>query len=410
MDAVLAVDGLSKKFCRSLRRSLAYAGSDMLRDLLAVPHPDATLRKDEFWAVRDLSFSLHAGECLSLIGPNGSGKSSVLKMLNGVLVPDGGRIRARGRIGALIELGAGFHPMLTGRENIRLSSSVLGMSRREIDSRLDEIAEFSELGAFLDMPVRHYSSGMYVRLGFAVSSRLRPEILLIDEVLAVGDVSFRAKCLAHIRTLMEEGVGVILVSHNFIDVLRLADRGIVLFPGRQVFEGPAEEAINAYQKELRSAEAGGRPAEAGPETRIESVVVQDTGGRERREFDTGEDLCVEITVRSRRAIEAARLIVAVEAPVQGIVTSVSSAHQLSGIRLGPGLTSAVLRLRSLPLLQGHYGIRVNLYGAGPGDFLDRRDNAGEFRVVSPPVDRDGFGVSGLIAVNHDWRIGGTRPS
>ncbi len=192
-DVLVRVEGVSKKFCRDLKRSLWYGLKDTAADLLG-RNGASSLRLDEFWAVDGVSFELRRGDCLGLIGRNGAGKTTLLKMLNGLMKPDKGRIEIRGRVGALISLGAGFNPILTGRENIYVNGSVLGLPTREIDAKLDEIVDFAEIGEFIDSPVQSYSAGMQVRLGFAVATALRPDVLLLDEVLAVGDAAFRAKC------------------------------------------------------------------------------------------------------------------------------------------------------------------------------------------------------------------------
>lgn len=209
---------------------MLYGIEDISRDLLHLPNTSDKLRKDEFWAVDDVSFEVKRGECLGIIGRNGAGKSTLLKMLNGIILPDKGKITIKGKVGALIEVGAGFHPMLTGRENIYVNGAILGMSKREIDKKFDEIVDFAELEEFIDMPVKHYSSGMYVRLGFAIAVQLKPEILIVDEVLAVGDASFRAKCLNQIRQFINNNC-IILVSHNMHDINRVANKTILLQKG-----------------------------------------------------------------------------------------------------------------------------------------------------------------------------------
>ena len=195
-NPLVRVEGVSKIFCRSLKRSLHYGLIDSLSDILPVgkrkyhENGEPILRKEEFWAVKDVSFELRRGECLGLIGRNGAGKTTLLKMLNGLIKPDKGRIEMRGRMGALIALGAGFNPILTGRENIYVNGSISGLSKKEIEDKIEEIIDFSEIREFIDTPVQSYSSGMPVRLGFAIATALNPDILLLDEVLAVGDTHF----------------------------------------------------------------------------------------------------------------------------------------------------------------------------------------------------------------------------
>lgn len=213
-EVLVRVENVSKKFCRDLKRSLWYGVRDMAAELVGPDTKDGGLRPDEFWAIDTVSFELRRGECLGLIGRNGAGKTTLLKLLNGLIKPDTGRIEMRGRIGALIALGAGFNPILTGRENIYVNGSVLGLSKREIDAKLNDIIDFSEIGAFIDSPVRSYSSGMHVRLGFSVAAVLiQPDILFLDEVLAVGDIGFTIKCLNTVRALTQRSA-VVFVSHN----------------------------------------------------------------------------------------------------------------------------------------------------------------------------------------------------
>ncbi len=244
-DVLVKVDGVSKKFCRSLKRSLWYGVKDVGSELFGREGGHGELRKNEFWAVDDVSFELRRGECLGLIGPNGAGKSTLLKMLNGLMKPDIGTIRMRGRTGALIELGAGFNPILTARENIYVNGSVLGFTKQEIDRTFNEIVDFAEIGDFLDTPVQNFSSGMKVRLGFAIAAQMEPDVLLIDEVLAVGDAAFRSKCINSISKITNHS-SVILVSHSMPAVARVCNRSICLKDGVNAFEGQTPQAILKY--------------------------------------------------------------------------------------------------------------------------------------------------------------------
>jgi lipopolysaccharide transport system ATP-binding protein len=242
-EVLVRVEGVSKRFCRSLKKSLWYGVQDIASELVGREY-NHELRLDEFWSVKDVSFELRRGECLGLIGPNGAGKSTLLKMLNGLIKPDKGRIEMNGRVGALIELGAGFNPILTGRENIYNNAAVLGLTKAETDEKLESIIEFAEIDEFLDMPVQNYSSGMKVRLGFAVAAHLKPDILIIDEVLAVGDVGFRNKCYSVIDSMISNAA-VILVSHNMEAITRIANRSLVLRRGEIIFDGqPVEASLN----------------------------------------------------------------------------------------------------------------------------------------------------------------------
>ncbi|MGB5596135.1 MAG: ABC transporter ATP-binding protein [Crocosphaera sp.] len=234
-EILVKVENVSKKFCRDLKKSLWYGVQDIMSEVSGRKY-EHQLRKGEFWSVNDVSFEIRRGECLGLIGPNGAGKSTLLKMLNGLIKPDKGRIELRGRMGALIELSAGFNPILTGRENIYARGAVLGFRKAEIDKKLDAIIDFSELEDFIDSPVINYSSGMKVKLGFAVAAQMEPDVLFLDEVLAVGDVGFRAKCLNAIFK-MNKKAAVVLVSHNMPQISRVCSDIIVMNHGNCVFQG-----------------------------------------------------------------------------------------------------------------------------------------------------------------------------
>lgn len=246
-DILVKVEGLSKKFCKDFKTGLWYGVKDLTSNLFgktAAKH----LRPKEFWALQDINFELRRGECLGLIGHNGAGKSTLLKILNGLIMPDSGRVIIKGRVGALIELGAGFNPVLSGRENIYNNGAVLGFTRREINSKLQAIIDFAELEEFIDMPVQHYSSGMRVRLGFAVAAQMEPDVLIIDEVLAVGDVGFRAKCYERISELQRHCV-VILVSHSMPQVSKICSSGLLLNSGKETYNGEIGKAIENYYEQ-----------------------------------------------------------------------------------------------------------------------------------------------------------------
>jgi lipopolysaccharide transport system ATP-binding protein len=290
-EVLVKVEGVSKKFCRSLKRSLWYGICDIASELnplrgnelqaergselrvdgcklevpylqqptfnsgeagrlqpaTANPQLSPPLRPGEFWAVNDVSFELRRGECLGLIGHNGAGKTTLLKMLNGLIKPDRGRIEMNGRVGALIALGAGFNPILTGRENIYINGAVLGLSKKEINEKIDEIIDFAEIGEFIDMPVQNYSSGMTVRLGFAVATALNPDVLILDEVLAVGDARFRHKCYHRINKLMKNSA-VIFVSHSMDYVAAICRSVALMQHGKMSFYRDPVKGIDAYNK------------------------------------------------------------------------------------------------------------------------------------------------------------------
>jgi lipopolysaccharide transport system ATP-binding protein len=275
-EILIDAENLGKKFCRSLKRSLWYGIQDIAKDLspfnstsqLATQNPQPTtsnsqpttnnspaLRAEEFWALQNVSFQLRRGECLGLIGHNGAGKSTLLKILNGLIRPDTGRLVTRGRIGALIELSAGFNPVLTGRENVYNRGALLGFSREEIARKFEAIVDFAELGDFIDMPVQHYSSGMQVRLGFAVSSQMEPDVLILDEVLAVGDIAFRFKCINAMAEMLRNSA-VIFVSHSLPQIYRISSQVMVLDHGKVVFHGRNVAAgIEHYHSLQKATEA-----------------------------------------------------------------------------------------------------------------------------------------------------------
>lgn len=246
-DVVLKVEGLSKKFCMSLKRSMLYGTYDVARDMLSVPQKDVKLRTSEFWALQDINFELKRGETLGLIGQNGCGKTTLLRLINGIFPPDKGKITINGRIGALIAVGAGFHPHMTGRENVYLNGAILGMTKAEIKSKFDEIVDFSGVERYIDTPVKRYSSGMYVRLAFAVAAHLEPEILVVDEVLAVGDSEFQKKALGKMQEVSKgQGRTVLFVSHNMAAMQNLCENCILLLNGTINFHGESSRVIDKY--------------------------------------------------------------------------------------------------------------------------------------------------------------------
>jgi len=252
-EILVRAEGVSKKFCRSLKRSLWYGLQDVSSEIFGRQEAHAELRENEFWAVDDVSFELRRGECLGLIGPNGAGKSTLLKMLNGLIKPDLGRVTIRGRVGALIELGAGFNPILTARENIYVNGSVLGFSKKEIDRKFDAIVDFSELEEFIDTPVQNFSSGMHVRLGFAVAVQMEPDVFLIDEVLAVGDTAFQMKCL-NLMSRISRQAAIVFVSHSMPMISRMSSHLLALVNGdRSFFGGNVPDGISHYLKNIQFA-------------------------------------------------------------------------------------------------------------------------------------------------------------
>lgn len=261
-DILIKCESVSKKFCKDFKRSLWYGIKDVSLTFSKKGNHNDALRKDEFWAVKDISFELRRGECLGLIGHNGAGKSTLLKVLNNLLTPDIGQVTMRGRVGALIELGAGFSPVLTGRENIYNNGAILGFTKAEINAKIETIIDFAEIREFIDMPVQNYSSGMKVRLGFAIAAQMEPDILIIDEVLAVGDLGFVLKCFKTIDTIMPN-TAIVFVSHSMPMISRICSSIILMDKGQTLYQGTnISKAVELYYNKFDN---------------TESTVVFDTG-------------------------------------------------------------------------------------------------------------------------------------
>jgi lipopolysaccharide transport system ATP-binding protein len=261
MAPIIEIRGISKQYrlgeASAMYGSFREALVHFLRKPWARPSADSAgcAAQNSFWALRDVSFDVHTGETIGIIGSNGAGKSTLLKILSRIVDPTEGCVKVRGKLASLLEVGTGFHPELTGRENIYLNGSILGMRKDEIDAKFEDIASFSGIETFLDTPVKRYSSGMYVRLAFAIAAHMDPEILIVDEVLAVGDVAFQRKCLGKMAEARSRARTVIFVSHNLAAVESLCDRGVVLHQGAVVFDGPAKKATEYYLNNLAGAGA-----------------------------------------------------------------------------------------------------------------------------------------------------------
>jgi homopolymeric O-antigen transport system ATP-binding protein len=404
-DVLIRVEGISKKFCRNLKRSLWYGLQDTVSDVLGRDSQARELRREEFWAVDDVTFEVHRGECLGLIGRNGAGKTTILKMLNGLIKPDRGRIEIRGRVGALIALGAGFSPILTGRENIYVNGSVLGLSRKEINHRLDAIVDFAEIGDFLDAPVQSYSSGMQVRLGFAVATAMEPDILLVDEVLAVGDFRFRWKCFQRIKTLIERQVCVILVSHNSQDLFRTCSTGLVMEQGRNSFFGAIDEAVLTYESTPGNSAHAANVQDIRPEfsiqlTRIDFVV----DGVTAITMKSGQMLAIDINMNSQIEIDQARIVLELYHSEFGALFSISSYADNGWIEIPKGESIVRVNLDRLPLQFGSYYVELSIRGPSLDDIYGHGKGQRSLTVTEPAPDYEGFGVKGVILPNCSWQV------
>jgi len=290
-DIAIRFEGAGKKFCKSLTKSMYYGGMDVLNSTIGIMPVSASLRPDEFWALEGIDFEIKRGESFGIIGPNGSGKTTLLKMLNGIFMPDKGSITIQGRVGALIQVGAGFHPMLSGRENIYINGAILGLTKKEIDQNFDSIVDFADIGDFLDSPVKYYSSGMYVRLGFAIAIHCRPDILLIDEVLAVGDIKFHYKCLKFItNSILKNGCTVVFVSHDRYAIESICQKAVYLKKGKMLKLGNTLDVIGQYLDDVKNEE---KPLNKKSGNNFDSegitkVLFLDKEGRAQRQFKSGD--------------------------------------------------------------------------------------------------------------------------
>lgn len=296
-EPVIRVENVGKRF------RLRSPGARTLKSaVLEGLRPAA--RKREFWALRGVSFTVARGETLGIIGANGAGKSTLLAVLAGTKMPTEGRLQTNGSISALLELGSGFHPDLTGRENVCLNGVIMGLSRRQMEARMDAIIAFAGLEAFIDQPVKHYSSGMYVRLGFAVAVEVDPDVLLIDEVLAVGDADFQRKCLARMETFREQGKTMLIISHDLATIQSVSDRILFLEAGRVVGVGAPDRMVDRYQSRMLRQTAGTLEREWGTgEVRIVDVVFRNANGGTSERFAWGESVDIAITYEAGHPVE-----------------------------------------------------------------------------------------------------------
>ncbi|WP_082050882.1 ABC transporter ATP-binding protein [Neotamlana sedimentorum] len=388
-EVLVKVEGLSKKFCKDLKTSLWYGVKDLISGVKGNKN-ERTLRPKEFWAVKDVNFELRRGECLGLIGHNGAGKSTLLKILNGLINPDAGQVTIRGRVGALIELGAGFNPILSGRENIYNNGAVLGFTRNEIDNKLEDIIDFAEIREFIDMPVQNYSSGMKVRLGFAIAAQMEPDVLIIDEVLAVGDLAFRMKCYNHLMNVISKNVAIILVSHSVVDIMRLCNSVMVMESGKPIYLGSNEKGVSLYNN-LAKKENLYNPNF--------NVFIREN--EIENDFNTEDDITFDIKIFSNFKIESAKLIFHLEFSSIRLA-SISSNYNQFELNLEQGENNFEFTLEKTPLLVGGYMGKFDLYGKTLKDYYGT-SNTTTFNIIGPKVNYEGLGRSQIIALNHNWK-------
>jgi len=383
-DTLIKVDGVSKKFCRSLKKSLWYGLQDLGNELRGRRHGgNGQLRTGEFWAVKDVSFELRRGECLGLIGQNGAGKTTLLRMLNGLIKPDQGRIEIRGKVGALIALGAGFNPILTGRENIYTNASVLGLGKRQVDAKLDEIIDYSEIGDFIDTPVQNYSSGMSVRLGFSVAAVLiEPDVLLLDEVLAVGDIGFIIKCLNTMRRLTANSA-VVFVSHSMQFISAFCTRVMVMNHGVSLLDTPNPgEGIDRYYalvKYQRQTSGTGEAQILGLDLLVADEML--TGEEPIIPQGSSATVALRMHVDGPRACAHAFLTIHDEAMAPLVCTPIQDADSRM-LCLSSGEHLLEIPLGVVELNAGKYNFVVAIVDANTSVVLTRVEGLRPFRVFS----------------------------
>jgi ABC-type polysaccharide/polyol phosphate transport system ATPase subunit len=358
-------------------RNAARKTTDMLRGRQIVQGDSV----EEFWALRDVSFEVQQGEVLGIIGRNGAGKSTLLKLLSRITEPTAGRITLRGRVASLLEVGTGFHPELTGRENIYLNGAILGMTRAEIRRKFDEIVAFSEVERFLDTPVKRYSSGMYVRLAFAVAAHLEPEILIVDEVLAVGDTEFQKKCLGKIDDVSRrEGRTVLFVSHNLAAVAQLASRAVLLEKGGVVFDGPVSAAVSAYLSgRPKNSVYVGRHEEARelPHVARAEVITSDPNGV----HQFGEPLDIKVWIRHIHPVAQCHLGIEMVSQSQATATTVYAYPPDSIFGRKPGTTLIRFHIPALRCNVGIFSLRIWLNETPTGKIYEIVDGVCGFEIV-----------------------------
>lgn len=400
VEVVASARGVSKKFCKYLRRSMAYGIADLSRNLLGVKPDSTRLRKGEFWALDDMSFDLKRGEAVGLIGVNGSGKTTLLRLLAGILPPDRGEIMIKGRVGALIALGAGFHPHMTGRENIHLNGAILGMSRAEIESRYHKIVDFAGIGDFLDAPVSTYSSGMRVRLGFAVATAIQPQTVLVDEVLAVGDLRFRTKCLNRLNQMRSSGTSFILVSHNMTNIVQFTERAIWLDNGRLRMDGESLEVASAYTNSgdgrVNLGSLYGEYLVDHPDFKAAAVSLRSDSGEEVSELAFGEWATITFSFRTGRELLSPNVSFPIYHETGSLITTIASVGRGVSLPRRRGAYSGRVRFGPVNFNPGSYVMVANLHD-GPEHLS--RSVAAHFRVTSHAKV-----AWGVVDFDQDWKF------
>jgi len=353
-DVVVSVKNVAKKFCKHLKRSMAYGIVDLSKNLAGIKPETTQLRKEEFWSLNEIDFDLRRGEIVGLIGRNGSGKTTLLRLLAGIFPPDKGEIKIFGRVGALISVGAGFHPHMTGRENIYLNAAILQMTRKETEDQFDKIVDFADIGDFLDAPVSTYSSGMRIRLGFAIATAIQPDVLLLDEILAVGDARFRNKCYNRMGKIGKDSV-IIFVSHNLNQIAQICNRCIYLENGKVAYIGDVAKAIHHYEENDHTND------DISDSFRKVSLPIIDVDFKwSSLSIDYGEYLDLYCTIETLTEIPQAIVRIPIY-NLQGLVAAEWNSQRLNQFfHLQKGKNFLKIRLGPLYLKNGHYKLSFAL--------------------------------------------------
>jgi homopolymeric O-antigen transport system ATP-binding protein len=369
--------------------------------------------RQSVWALRDIDLNVAEGESVGLIGHNGAGKTTLLRLLAGITRPTLGQVKTHGRLASLINLGAGFHPELTGRENIYLNGVILGLSRREVRTRFEQIVEFADLGAYIDTPLKRYSSGMYARLGFAVAAHVDPDVLLVDEVLSVGDVAFQDRSIRKMLSFRDSGRAILFVSHNLSAVEMMCQRTVWLEHGRVRAAGPTADVVRAYLDAVDQgllAEGGTGQIDGDPAAvsalEVAEVTLRDANGRVTTDFEHGDSLDVQVHCRARRDARDVQLTLTIRGDYGPLFSASSDVYPL----WRAGKHEVDCRFEKLPLLPGLYRIEVTLAHAAVAQWSLPHEVAA-FRVITDLAEYGSDSVvgatksrGGFLAVPYDWRI------
>ncbi len=400
-ETVVKVENVSKKFCRNLKRSMFYGAIDVARSMMGVESRTDELRKGEFWSVDNVSFELKRGETLGIIGVNGSGKTTLLRLLNGIYQPDKGSIEINGRIGALIAVGAGFHPLLTGRENIYLNGSILGMSKNEINKKFDAIVDFAEIGDAIDSPVKYYSSGMYVRLGFAIAINIEPDILLIDEILAVGDRNFQLKCYQKLHELKQTSTAIILIAHNEYTIREQAQRCIYLKNGKLEYLGSTEDTLSRYIKETlekRTKTISSKHKIDTEERVLEAkLTFYDENWKETAYIESGQPLIIEIECNMKGVAEP---ILGVNfSSDNGFFYCINSQYENIDLQsLADGNSKIIITIPQFHLPVNNYDCSLTISDGTNANLIEWQENRYKLIVGRPENAR------GSLRLPNSWKL------